>query len=417
MFLRSVQIKNLRSVTKLHLPISNDDGSVRKWTFLLGANGTGKTTILRGIGLVLAGRDALPELLGEPDSWIREGATSAEVRAELVTKEGESRKLVLKLKRGQGVSQIIDANKRSLSDLDRALEYTSRSYLTIAYGVSRRLGDQRTSLGQDDLSHVRAQSMASLFDPGAQLVPFETWAMDQDYRRKQGLRMVKSALKDLVPGVNFHRIDRENRRLLFETPDGLVPLRFLSDGFQNVIGWCGDLLHRVTSVFDDFNKPLEARGLLLIDEVDLHLHPGWQRSLIGFLTHRLPNFQIIVTTHSPFTAQQASSGQLYSLERAGQNITLHPFDGEPRKLLIHQLLMTPHFGSLSMGSLELDQYRDEYVSLRDKKRKSASDKRRIEKLAELLEDQPDWSMTPAAQSELQKMLARINQAKPLSKES
>ncbi len=90
-----------------------------------------------------------------------------------------------------------------------------------------------------------------------------------------------TALKDLLPGVSLARIDRENRSLIFETQDGELPLDQLSEGYQNMAAVQGDLLYRITEVYRDYKTPLSARGLLLIDEIDLHLHPVWQRDPEG----------------------------------------------------------------------------------------------------------------------------------------
>jgi predicted ATP-binding protein involved in virulence len=98
--------------------------------------------------------------------------------------------------------------------------------------------------------------------------------MDLDYRlNRVGLRTVTDTLSDFLPEMAFSRIDKDKRELIFKTPDGEVPLQHLSDGYQNVAAWVGDLLYRLSQVFEDYKNPLGARGLLLIDEVDLHLHP------------------------------------------------------------------------------------------------------------------------------------------------
>ena len=101
--------------------------------------------------------------------------------------------------------------------------------------------------------------------------------MDLDYRLKAGFASVRTRLEDLLPGVSLARIDRRNRELIFATQDGELPLDQLSEGYQNMAAWCGDLLYRITEVYRDYRSPLSARGVLLIDEIDLHLHPVWQR--------------------------------------------------------------------------------------------------------------------------------------------
>ena len=102
------------------------------------------------------------------------------------------------------------------------------------------------------------------------------------------MKTVRKVLSDFLPELTFSKIDKKNRALLFKTEDGLVPLESLSDGYQNVAAWVGDLLYQITEIFDDYNNPLTVRGLLIIDEVDLHLHPKWQRILLDFLNTQLP---------------------------------------------------------------------------------------------------------------------------------
>ena len=75
---------------------------------------------------------------------------------------------------------------------------------------------------------------------------------------------------------------------------------------------------------------------LLIDEIALHLHPTWQRELLIFIKKILPNMQLIATTHSPFIAQQAGKGELFTIERIENTLKLDHFSGNPQELLLHQ---------------------------------------------------------------------------------
>ena len=267
--------------------------------------------------------------------------------------------------------------------------------------------------GQRSSGNTRAQRVATMFAPDATLNPLDSWAMDLDYRRRDGAKIVRQALNDLLPNVKFKGIDKENRRLLFQTPDGEVPLDQLGEGYQNVASWCGDLLYRITESFGDYQKPLEARGLLLIDELSLHLHPAWQRQLVGFLSSKLPNFQIITTTHSPLTIHPASNGELFMLQRKElrKPPVLLAYPGSPRTLMLHQLLLSPIFGLTTVHSEPVEKLRTEYKSLRDKKSQTANDKKRLKELRSELEDLPDWTtQTPrerkqhAALKEIQKAI-------------
>lgn len=198
--------------------------------------------------------------------------------------------------------------------------------------------------------------------------PLTSWVIDLDYRAgEEGIDIVREALNDFLPDTSFHSIDKDKKQVMFRTADGIIPLEQLSDGYQNMAGWIGDLLFRVTETFEDYKKPLEARGLLLIDEVDLHLHPRWQRKLIDFISNKLPNFQVVATTHSPLTAQQADTGELYALKRNENNvIEIIPFVGSPKTLLVNQLLMTPVFGLSTDESLEVERTKKEYDNLKSK---------------------------------------------------
>ncbi|MEE8304720.1 MAG: AAA family ATPase, partial [Candidatus Tectomicrobia bacterium] len=227
------------------------------------------------------------------------------------------------------------------------------------------------------------------FDPDALLNPLESWAMDLDYvHNRTGIRTVRHVLSQFLPQVTFHRIDKKNGRLLFKTPDGIVPLQALSDGYQNIAAWVGDLLYRITEVFEDYRDPLNARGLLLIDEVDLHLHPNWQRELLAFLGRHLPNFQCIVTTHSPMTAQQAGQGHLHYLRREDGHLHIEPFTGTPSRLLVNQLLMSHAFGVASDESLDLQQKKDRYRQLRDQDALSANEEAELTALTTFLQERP-----------------------------
>lgn len=414
MFLRRVEIINVRSIRRLTLRLTAAGDEARRWTLLIGENGTGKSTILRSIGLVLAGSEALPEIIGEPAAWVRSGAAHAEIHAELVTADGQVREVALTIGHKDGVADVIKKNHESLSELDRALAHSARNYLVAGYGVSRRLESAAPRPGKDEaIRHPRARSMASLFRSDAELNSLESWAMDQEYRRgKAGLKTVESVLGGLLPGVSFLRIDRRKRRLLFETPDGVVPLAHLSEGYQNVAAWVGDLLYRITETFKDYRRPLMARGLLLIDEIELHLHPIWQRRLRSFLTEKLPHFQIIATTHGALTAQQAGEGELYYLRREGKARIpqLYEYPGEPQKLMVHQLLLSDVFGLPTLNSPQVEELRRRYEALKTKKRRSAKERQECEALAGELRELPDWTRETPLDREKVVLLKEIRQA-------
>jgi len=390
MFLKSLQLKNVKTFNDLYLSFENEDGSIRKWTLLLGNNGTGKSTLLKSIALVTSGSDALSDLLVAPDDWIRYGKKYCEISAVLVTKEKEDREINLRINRGESRTEVLINNKDNLERLDRALKHSSRSYFVVGYGASRRLSTTKGVRKESSLyREVRAQSVATLFDPDATLNPLESWAMDLDYLDDdRGIKTVRRALNHLLPGVKFLKIDKSNGQLLFRTSDGIVPLHSLSDGYQSASAWIGDMLYRIMQVFEDYKSPLDARGLLLIDEIDLHLHLEWQKDLLSFVDQRLKNFQLIVTTHSPMTAQQAGPGELHFMTWENKERMVEQFPGNPRDMLLSQLMLTDAFGIESDESKIVQEKKARYAELKDQKSLSSKEKNEFKELKEFLMDRP-----------------------------
>lgn len=397
MFLRKVKLTHFRCIDKLEISFSGPDNHTRQRTLLLGENGTGKTNVLKAIALITAGSNALGELIGNPDDWIQYHQDFCEIEATLVTQKEEKRFLKLRINRGDKLKDVIIRNSESLSAIDDALEHSSRNYFVIGYGASRKMAYPGPTPKSDGYDTPRAGNVATLFNREASLNSLETWAMNLDYRKeKDGLGIVKKAINQLLPGIRFDSIDKKKQRLLFKTADGIVPLELLSDGYQNMAAWIGDLLYRVTETFEDYKKPLKAKGLLLIDEVDLHIHPLWQRELLTFIDRVLPNFQMIMTTHSPFTAQQTGQGELHYLYRPGGKkgkLELTSFPGTPRHLLVHQLIMSDIFGLKSDESVDVEKKKDAYRMLRDKKERTTEEEKTFKQLCGELEDLPKTERT------------------------
>lgn len=145
MYLVRIALRDVRSIKSLDLNFHASAGGTRRWTLLLGENGCGKSSVLRAIALLLAGSDALPELLGDPDAWIRNGAKKCRIEGTLVTAKGETREIALEINRGDGIRKIFANNHVSLEALDAAIAKADRNYFVLGYGVSRRPRDEHAN--------------------------------------------------------------------------------------------------------------------------------------------------------------------------------------------------------------------------------------------------------------------------------
>jgi len=118
------------------------------------------------------------------------------------------------------------------------------------------------------------------------------------------LEAVRTATRTVLAPTKWEELiwNPEYRRLDVKHPDyGLLPLSALSDGVRNMIALVADIARRCASLNPDLGEQAATQtpGVLLIDEVDMHLHPGWQQLVIGLLRQAFPSLQMVLTTHSP----------------------------------------------------------------------------------------------------------------------
>lgn len=380
MFLKKLHLKNFKGFDDLELSFEGEKGNIRKQTLLLGQNGTGKSNVLKAIAIITSGGEAVLDLLSNPDDWVKQGTKEAVISATLVTQKKEERNISFRIPKGATRQDLLKLNDDSLVELDKALIHTSRNYFVAGYGASRRHnpGAEFSSSKERFKISDRVASIYTLFNADAQLNSLTSWAMNLDYRSGGSeISVIKNTLNYFLEGFKYHSIDKKNRTILFSEGKNLLKLESLSDGYQNMAAWVGDLLYRLTETFNDYKSPLKARGVLLIDEIDLHLHPKWQRKLLDFINTKLPNMQVIATTHSPLTAQQAGEGELFALKKEKGKVTLVPFIGNPQTLLLHQMLMSPVFGLESDESFEVQKQKEKYKTLKAKSKRTTKEKKEL----------------------------------------
>ena len=101
----------------------------------------------------------------------------------------------------------------------------------------------------------------------------------------------------------------------FETVDGLVSFPELSHGTRSVLDWVEQLVNGIARCYEGYRDWEKMPGIFIIDEIDAHLHPSWQRRIIPTLTRHFPNVQIFASTHSPMMVAGLKKGQVHLLKR------------------------------------------------------------------------------------------------------
>ena len=140
-----------------------------------------------------------------------------------------------------------------------------------------------------------------------------------DYRDKQ-LEAVRQAISSLIPNFTKLRVRRSPLRMTLQKDGEELIVNQLSDGEKCLLAMVGDLARRLAIANPGLKNPLDGFGVVLIDEIELHLHPKWQREIIPALTRTFPNCQFIVTTHSPQVIGEIKPQGIYILEKTENGI-------------------------------------------------------------------------------------------------
>ena len=137
------------------------------------------------------------------------------------------------------------------------------------------------------------------------------------------LEAVRTAIPKFLPGFGNLHIQRSPHRMVLEKNKEELIVNQLSDGEKCTLALVGDLARRLAMANPDLKNPLEAAGVVLIDEIDLHMHPGWQRRVVPALSEAFPNCQFILTTHSPQVVSEVKANKIWVLDAKGTR-TEHP---------------------------------------------------------------------------------------------
>ena len=142
-----------------------------------------------------------------------------------------------------------------------------------------------------------------------------------NYRDKQ-LESVRQSIYTFLPEFKDLRIRRRPELRMTVTKNGAeLTINQLSDGEKNLLAMVGDLARRLAIANPEMERPEQGSGVVLIDEIELHLHPKWQRMVIPALLRTFPNCQFIITTHSPQVLGEVKDGKIYKLANTELGVT------------------------------------------------------------------------------------------------
>lgn len=404
MYVNKIELKNIRGFEDLKFNLARPDGSYAGWTVFTGDNGSGKSSLLKAIAVALTGKDTARALQPSFHRWIREGAAEQEGRIELTIAPQKGvddfsgggktayknfpATIVLKNVGKETTTEVIDSQKTARRGL---WSTDAHGWFSCGYGPFRRVfgaSPEATRL----MVGATTERFVTMFQEAASLFEVDQWLRNLSHKKLEGkttesahLDLLLEILRDdLMPNqITVDRVDSDG--LWLKDRHGLqLAWGDMSDGYRAALALLADILRHLISAYGieglaekdaDGKLKIIKGGVVMIDEIDAHLHPEWQREIGFWLKQHFPNIQFLVTTHSPIICQAADENGLFVLPEPGG-------DEKPRALTQQEyntvitsrpdtILLTAAFGLQNTRSPRAVQGRAEYSKLMAKQRAGA----------------------------------------------
>lgn len=330
MLITGIEIHNFRGIRELN--IRNLDNHTN---LFVGKNGAGKSSLLDAIANVMSwfvarmlsntgrGRD-IPvndiSLHAKEGSVIRLQIDGGEwcslYRSTEIKKNGKSDLSVLNL--------LVKELRESISDNAQA-----SVPVFIHYGVGRVVADIPLRIRKNPKRDVTNAYVEAL-DSSASFRDFFAWFREQEDLENEKIRedagyrdrsmeAIREAMTSVFTEFSDMKVRRSPRSIQIRKDNEVLRLEQLSDGEKCYIALVCDLTRRLTIANPASDSPLNGNGIVLIDEIDLHLHPEWQMDVVSRLVNTFPNCQFFITTHSPIVASDVA-GKVYAMEEGNAHI-------------------------------------------------------------------------------------------------
>jgi hypothetical protein len=374
-----------------------------------GDNGSGKSALLKAIAIGLVGRDTARLLQPNFHRWIRQGAESHEASIEIDVLQGDGDRVVgtgrepvrpfpakLLLTNGGKEVQLKDAVPEGKSDGYTTPQRTiwandAQGWFSCGYGPFRRVfGD--SSEAARLMVAPSTERFVTMFQEAASLAEVDRWLRSLRHKELEGRTEEASQLKLLVDLLNDDlmpnqiRIDHVDSEGLWLVDRNGVQLSWseMSDGYRSSLALLADIVRHLINAFGvkglasrtpDGHLVVDRDGVVLIDEVDAHLHPEWQRDIGFWLKRHFPRIQFLVTTHSSLVVQAADEGGLFRLPEPGSGDAPRRLSPEEYESVVasrpNKILTGPAFGLPSTRSETAIRKRTDYSKLAAKQRAGA----------------------------------------------
>lgn len=422
MYLKRIALQDLKGIRSLDFSLARDNGRYDGWAVITGDNGAGKTALLRALALAMVGPDVARALQPSLAGWIRRGASHAQIALEIVPtdddrfagggrryKESFWAELDL-VKNGGPEISMKPANHRKSKrkgPLNGPWAENTAGWFAAGYGPFRRLYGASPEAQRLMVGPSRVVRFATMFKEDATLGESELWLKDLHHKALEKRPRERALLDGVVELLNHEflqndirveRIDADGLWLV-DAKGTVLPLADMSEGYRAALAMLVDIVRHMAVVYglgedgkalvtqEEGRVFVEHPGVVLIDEVDAHFHPEWQRRIGFWLTAHFPNVQFIVTTHSALICQATSPRCIYHLPAPGSGEEPRQLGEEAYAAIVRgtptEIYRTDAFGMRQTRSDRAITARLEHAQLAAKERAVGLDPRERDKMKQL----------------------------------
>ena len=404
MYLKTIQLTNIRGFTDLKFDLTRPDGSHAGWTVFTGDNGSGKSSLLKAIAVALTGKETARALQPSFHRWVREGSAEGQIELTVVPEKGldvfssggktsyKTFSATVILKSGEKDTSL-DVVASHITAARRGLWAAgAQGWFSCGYGPFRRVFGA-SSEAMRLMVGASTERFVTMFQEAASLAEVDQWLRNLNHKKLENkptetehLALLIEILRDeFMPNqITVDRVDSDG--LWLKDRNGLrLAWNDMSDGYRSALALLADILRHLINAYGiegltergtDGKLRIVKGGVVMIDEIDAHLHPEWQREIGFWLKSHFPKIQFLVTTHSPIICQAADENGLFVLpEPGGQDRPRALTSAEYRKIISSRpdtILLSPAFGLQNTRSPRAVEGRAEYAKLMAKQRAGAS---------------------------------------------
>lgn len=338
-----IEIRNFKGIG--HLAFDLTDQTNRpdraRCMMLLGENSTGKSSVLQAVALCLMGDDMRRRLKLDAEDYLSRDVTGWKFYGDRdcfiqVTFDNQ-----------RSVQLVIDAARKRFEGSG------GPATILLAFG-SRRFFDTRRKRGQ------ATDRVKTLFDPLCALPDLINWLNGIQEREFYAVARAVRGIFVLDEKDDLFRSD--DGEILVRAHGRATPINNLSEGYRSLFAMTISAMKHILENWDNFES---ARGVVLIDEIETHLHPRWKVRVMAALRDAFPLVQFIATTHDPLCLRGMDAGEVEVLYRNEEFEVERMVDlPDVKSLRTDQLLTSDYFGLLSAADPDYEQALDEYASLK-----------------------------------------------------